>query len=190
MRRLARRHAGAIAVAVLVLAVAAQAAADTWTLRLKRRQSNPTSFDRESYVYWSTYPQYFQMQIGPPNSPVRYETPDQAAFKRIVKKEPKYVSKHPFRGVAKLGSQEYAFALDTSAPDRPEAKEAKPGAKKAETESALAKLTEKFAKAAPPTTLVPYDRLYFDFNRNGDLTDDGVIKTEGRSAVQSFSNGS
>ena len=86
MRRLARRHAGAIAVAVLVLAVAAQAAADTWTLRLKRRQSNPTSFDRESYVYWSTYPQYFQMQIGPPNSPVRYETPDQAAFKRLVER--------------------------------------------------------------------------------------------------------
>ena len=197
MRRLARHHAGAIAVAVLVLAVAAQAVADTWTLQLKRRQSNPTYFDRESYIYWSTYPQYFQMQIGPPNSPVRFETPDQAAFKRIVKKEPKYVSKHPFRGVAKLGSQEYAFALDTSAPARPQAKEAKPEkekgkteAKKSETESALAKLTEKFSKVVPPTKLVPYDRLYFDFNHNGDLTDDGVVKTEGKPAVQSISNGS
>jgi hypothetical protein len=189
MRRLARRHAGAIAVAALVLAVAAQAAADTWTLRLKRRQSNPTSFDRESYVYWSTYPQCFQMQTGPQDSLV-YETLDQAAFKRIVKKEPKYISKHPFRGVAKLGSQQYAFALDTSAPVRPEAKEAKPGAKKSETESALAKLTKKFTKAVPPTRLAPYDRLYFDFNRNGDLTDDGVIKTEGRPVVQPYASGS
>jgi hypothetical protein len=193
MRRLARRHTGAIAVAVLVLAVAAQAVADTWTLRLKRRQSNPTYFDRESYVYWSTYPQYFQMQIGPENSPVRFETPDQAAFKRIVKKEPKYVSKHPFRGVAKLGSQQYAFALDTSAPAQPEAKPEKEKGKTKATkseESALAKLTGKLAKVAPPTKLAPYDRLYFDFNRNGDLTDDGVIKTEGKAAVQSFANGS
>ena len=45
-----------------------------------------------------------------------------AAFKKIVKKEPKYQSAHPFRGVAKLGGQQYAFALDASAP-KPEAKE-------------------------------------------------------------------
>jgi hypothetical protein len=62
-------------------------------------------------------------------------------FTEIVKKEPqKYVAKRPFRGVAKLGSKQYAFVLD----DR-----------------------DKESRR--------YDRLYFDLNGNGDLTDDKPI---------------
>ena len=70
---------------------------------------------------------------------VRVAGTDQEAFTKIVKKESKYVSESPFRGVAKLGGQEYAFALDV-----------------------------KDAKSKG------YNRLYFDFNHNGDLTDDKV----------------
>ena len=33
-------------------------------------------------------------------------------FSEIIKKEPQYVAEHPFRGVAKLGSQYYGFAFD------------------------------------------------------------------------------
>ena len=87
---------------------------DTYTLELKR-------LDRPSrspivgpslpldYLYGMTYYQriYVRVYSG--------RTDDQAeAFRQAVKKEPaKYFSERPFRGVAKLGSQEYGFALDS-----------------------------------------------------------------------------
>ena len=107
-----------------------------------------------------------------------------AAFKKIVTKEPKYVSDCPFRGVFKLGSQEYAFALD-AVPTKPEAK-SKPrprsrNQEKPKTGLATGKLAGKLLKATtPPETsammkAMTYNRLYFDFNHNGDLTDDEVV---------------
>ncbi len=68
---------------------------------------------------------------------------DLKAFKDLVTKEPKYVAKDPLRGVAKLGSKQYAFVLD-----------------------------QKSEKSKG------YDRLYFDRNANGDLTDDKPIDAE------------
>ena len=65
------------------------------------------------------------------------------AFKDLVTKEPKYLSKNPLRGVAKLGSKEYAFVLDQQS-DKSRG----------------------------------YDRLYFDRNANGDLTEDKPIDAE------------
>lgn len=64
----------------------------------------------------------------------------EAEFRRLVKKEPKYVAPIPFRGTAKFGTQSFCFALDAVA-----------------------------QKAAG------YDRMYFDADGNGDLTDDPVV---------------
>lgn len=82
----------------------------------------------------------YLLQLTRPQSIVQRDKDSGAAgakFKRIVKKEPKYVVPIPVRGVVKFGGKEYAFALD-----------------------AVAK------KAGG------YDRLYFDANGDGDLTDD------------------
>ena len=105
------------------------------------------------------------------------------AFKELVKKEPEYNSERPFRGIAKLGTQEFAFALDMSTPP-PAPKDETPenGSADAEAEpkddSAIAKLKGKVAeKTAPaPMPLFAYDRLYFDINHNGDLTDDKAME--------------
>ena len=186
----------------LLIATAAAAAllatiavrADTWPLELKRRETaNPQVFDRTSYMLWTTSPQHFFIQVmnqgdGRVVFPGNQE--QVKAFARIVKKEPKYVCEHPFRGVAKLGSQEYAFALDW-VPAKPETKDgkpdrekAKPEAKKAEADSPTAKLYGAIAKAtatsAKPLKVMNYNRLYFDLNHNGDLTDDKVIKVVGK----------
>ena len=67
----------------------------------------------------------------------------------------------------KLGSKEYAFALDAVPPP---AKKAKPDDKKTTKEKS------KTDKAAAGSTT--YNRLYFDLNHNGDLTDDKPIDAE------------
>ena len=99
-----------------------------------------------------------------------------AAFKRIVKKEPKYRSEHPFRAVVNLGSQEYAFALDVVPPP---AKEAKADDKKT-------KKDEK-PKTRSPSRVCPatFNRLYFDLNHNGDLSDDKPHRRRARRRARS-----
>jgi hypothetical protein len=65
-------------------------------------------------------------------------------FRSLVKKEPqKYQAERPVRGLTQLGSDRYAFVLDS-----------------------------RDAKSKG------YDRLYFDLNHNGDLTDDKPIEAE------------
>ena len=68
-------------------------------------------------------------------------------FRKVVKKEPKYVSKEKVRAVATLGGKAYGFALD-----------------------------KKDDKSRP------LSRLYFDFNGNGDLTDDPPIDAQADAA--------
>lgn len=80
-----------------------------------------------------------------------------AAFERIVRKQPDLRSAHPFRGVARFGSHEYAFILDS----RPQA------------------ILEESSKPASQRLAAPeYSRFFFDANHNGDLTDDPVIDAE------------
>lgn len=170
-----------------IIATVAVATAETWTLELKRLDaqdgSRPVSGPMD-YIYRATYPQHFFVQMVPDGKGgVRSPGNEQqaAAFKKLVKKEPKYQSPHPFRAVAKVGLDEYAFALDCSAP-KPAAKDEKPKTEKAKTQpksdSAIDKLKEKLAKTIPPVKLPLYDRLCFDFNHNGDLTDDKVIEAK------------
>lgn len=97
----------------------------------------PNRMSQNEWMFYNVSSQNFFMQIGE-GIP---QQPFEKNFKELVKKEPeKYISPHPLRSVAKLGSKQYCFALD----------------KKAEESKG-------------------YDRLYFDINGNGDLTDDEPI---------------
>ena len=95
------------------------------------------------YILRLTTPQQFVMQLGGgvPGAGAAGDARE-ADFRRIVTKEPTYNIPTPFRGVAKLGGKDYAFALD--------------------------------AAGRQPTG---YNKLYFDLNGNGDLTDDKPIST-------------
>jgi hypothetical protein len=178
------------ATVVAVLAAVTAGTAETWTLELKRIESQRRA--GPDYALRMTYPQSFFVQLGSQGKKiVRMENQEQAAvFKRIVKKEPKYQSEFPLRAVAKLGSQEFAFALDSAAPTPPKEEKEKTDAEKAKTDdkqpkedSLLGRLANRlFAAKAPAETpslgAIAYGRLYFDFNHNGDLTDDKVIEAE------------
>jgi len=183
----------ATVVAFLLTAVAV-AQAETWSLNLKQlepRDSSKGSSDRMDYIYRTTRPQHFFFQmVLDGKGGVRSVGNKQhvAAFKKIVKKEPKYTCKRPFKRVAKLGTQEFAFVLDASTPT-PKAKDEKPqkNIDKAKTKSKDAKSEEKLTKAKSPLAMPAYDRLYFDFNHNGDLTDDRVVT--GKVKTRKFGTG-
>jgi hypothetical protein len=153
-----------ISIAVASAAISAAVAwAETCTLELKRvDQQNPQGSD---YVYRLANAQTIFVPVGKDGEPVGNPEPV-AAFKRIVKKEPKYRSEHPFRAVLKLGSQEYAFALDTIPPPTDKEKGDEKKTKKGEKGK-----TGKASAAASVT----FNRLYFDLNHNGDLSDDKPI---------------
>ena len=103
-----------------------------------------------------------------------------------MKKEPKYECAFPFRGVVKLGSKEYAFALDAVSPKpKGNAKKAdaagktsKPVVEETKSSSPAAKWADKPAEKQSPPKPMQYNRLYFDLNNNGDMTDDKVLNSE------------
>ncbi len=162
----ARFLLGAAVASSAILAATVVARAETCTLELKRvDQQNPQKSD---YVYRVANAQTIFVQIGKDGAPIGNQGPV-AAFQRIVKKEPKYRSERPFRAVLKLGSQEYAFALDAIPPA---GKDAKPAAEKTKKEE-----KPKTGKASAPDP-IGYNRLYFDLNHNGDLTDDKPLDEE------------
>ena len=170
----------ALAAGAALTGVAA-ARAETWTLEIKRLPAGSRRMytGPADYALRATQPQYVSMQLEANGRVVgsSSRTGDLAgAFQRIVKKEPKYESDQPFRGVVKFGSEEYAFALDAPGSKEKDA-EAAEAVKKPKADSPLAKLTEKLLKSeASAPKAVAYKRLYFDFNHNGDLTDDKVIE--------------
>ncbi len=145
--------------AAAMLAAATDVRAESFDLELKRLESqvnSRTSAGAMNYMFRATSPQGFYMQVGQAGfAPARTGAAD---FSKVIKKEPaKYSSKNPFRGVAKLGTQQFGFVLD-AVPD-----EKKDAAKKPKAKSKLPELHI-------------YNRLHFDLNHNGDLTDDQVIK--------------
>lgn len=116
--------------------------AATCTLEMKRmsdggRRGISYSSPEEESVFRMSSSQHFWMDTS-----VERQDEQAKAFPRIVKKEPaEYAGEHPFRGVVRFGSNEYAFVFDAT------------------------NLKKK-----------GYDRLYFDANHNGDLTDDKMIE--------------
>ncbi len=91
----------------------AAANADTFPLE---RKALPERAERwyppkpgSDFLYRMTSSQHFWMQTG-----VEQPQPEGASFASLIKKEPKYACKHPFRFVAKLGSDSYGCVLDAS----------------------------------------------------------------------------
>lgn len=146
-----------LTVVAIALAIVPRARAETFPLEVKRLEAKNrfNASEQWEYVLRRVMPQHFYMQVQKEGNQA-YQQEWEKEFSKIVNKEPeKYNSKHPLRGVAKLGSGKYAFVLDD-----------------AESESGKC------------------DRLYFDKNQNGDLTDEEPIAAEqtngnGRQFVQS-----
>lgn len=181
MSEISPRGVIAAAIAAALLANAA-AASESCTLELKRLDPPKAGqgYTPAMLLFRSGSPQHFFMQTGPEGGGVA-TSQSAAEFAKIVKKEAKYVSKHPFRGVAKLGDDQYAFALDALPPaekDAAESKTDKPAAKPEKQAKGPGSAPAKpAAKASQPER---YARLFFDLNRNGDLTDDKVIEAQDR----------
>jgi hypothetical protein len=208
MTRTARTYCGLLVGVTVLLATTAAAVAETCTLKLKRRESKTATFDQKSYLYWTVQPQQFFVQMTADDNG-KWQVVGSAGsadvFKRIVRKEPKYVSDHPYRGVLKLGTQEFAFALDAVPPpeaNKPNGKAAEKTADKTtektanKSSSLIAAISGAIVEATGPSDSnspatpssvkdFAYNRLYIDFNHNGDLTDDKVIEItpNSRSAV-------
>ncbi|OHB69868.1 MAG: hypothetical protein A2V70_02240 [Planctomycetes bacterium RBG_13_63_9] len=159
--------AGPLAAAVALFVVLAAASAETVNLELKRLEP----LDR---VYRANSPQTFSMQVG-------LNRPDAQAdeFAKIVKKQPeKYNSESPLRGVATLGSGQYAFVLDQKAEEPKEEPQEEPAEEPTEEKSAEEQSDQQKPEQTKPKVERPkaYDLLYFDLNHNGDLTDDEPIE--------------
>lgn len=157
MKKRWRYMAGVISVASL-LVLATSAGAETCKLEIKRIE--PTATQTSSGVtpvelwFRSTRPQSFFKQTSGREGMIRGpERPGVPEFSQVIKEEPsQYNAERVVRCVAELGSQYFGFVLDTS--------------KKEDAKDDQEKATA-------------YDRLYFDLNHNGDLTDDQVIEVEG-----------
>ena len=180
------RRLVSIAAAAVMLAAVADVNAETCTLELKRlgTPSGYRASGRPSdYMFRYTTSQSFFTQTGQRVISRRGNGGGEAEFSKLVKKEPpKYESKHPFRGVAKLGTQQFCFVLDAApAKKKTEAKKVT-GKKKDGSQVAGKKKESKTTKVKPSTSYryrpERYSRLFFDLNHNGDLTDDGVIESK------------
>jgi hypothetical protein len=181
--------AAAIAALGILAGVAAAARAETAALEIKRL-SGPRNRVGTDYLYRYTSSQSFNAAVGPQGSSrISFGDARQRdeAFKKLVTKEPKYESEYPFRGIAKLGSHEYPFVLDAVAEKKTDDKKAddenlKPAnlkpAEEAKKDAPAAEEKKDAEKKEEPPKAIHYNRLYFDANHNGDLTDDKVIEPE------------
>lgn len=186
MRKLSR-YVGGVVAAVCLLGITAMANGETCSLELKKVDASSTN--RASYLYRATSSQSFYRPI---TDAIRFrEQPGEAKFADVIEKEPEeYQAEHPIRGVIKLGSQDFGYVLDTSVKvdageqekgDKKD-KEEERDAKKEESGSLLSSLAKMLTggkdKKAEAFKSVPYDRLYFDLDHDGDLTDEEVIEAE------------
>ena len=151
MRRLLFSLVGAITAAGGVFLAAEAAPGEECAMKLKQLAST-SRYTPDEYQYRATYGQTVMGQFQDPSSGGRVRVQiggSQAtgqAFEKIVKKEPaKYGCKQPFRGVVKLGDQEFAFVFDAVGlkPDEDEAR--------AKAEKAAAEAKEKAERAAAET---------------------------------------
>jgi len=160
--------------AIAVVAGVMAARAETCTLQIKRLEaSGPTTGPPSDQMFRGLYPQRFYRQTGL-NVRVGSDQSGEADFATVVKKEPpSYNSKSPLRGVAKLGTQQFGFVLDSRAEEK------KPDAAEGEAKKPAAADGDK----KPLPELPNFSRLLFDLNHNGDLTDDPVIEAQANPGV-------
>jgi hypothetical protein len=180
MRKWSRSIVGVVAITGW-LALVVSAGAETCKLETRRLDgTGRTGIGNIPVDYWfqSTRPQSFFMQIGGPQGMMggsqQEGTPE---FSKVIRKEPStYNSQHPFRGVAKLGSQYFGFVFDTA--PKGDAKEKENEAKSDTRTEAAGNAPEQVAELRKAPATVAYERLHFDVNHNGDLTDDQVIESK------------
>ncbi|HBO44114.1 MAG TPA: hypothetical protein DD670_09320 [Planctomycetaceae bacterium] len=156
----------------------------TWTLKLKKAngQSRNAGFSSSSagldlgYLYGAASRQSLYIRVAKDGKPIATSQGGRTSdFDRIVKKEPRYQCAWPLRGVFRLGSQKYAFALDMVSPptENPKTEE------KPKSDPLTVKPGERPSNSKPPAPKpMAYNRLHFDLNHNGDLTDDKAIETK------------
>ncbi len=194
MRKWSRYLAGVIAIGGW-LALASSAGAETCKLETKRLDevaAEGSEAQRPAYWFQSMRPQTFFMQIGGPDTVFqgsdREGVPE---FSKVITKEPSaYHAAQPLKGVAQLGSQYFGFVLDAAAKADPQEKEAakeEQGGEQAAADAKAARGTNPFALllgARKESPIIGFQRLYFDVNHNGDLTDDPVVEAM---SVQSLS---
>ena len=176
---------GAVTLTALLVVVAG-VEAETCRLEIKKiDRSQPPGSPLESLLR-AALPQWFFAQLGGPEGKVPNTRQKGAPeFSTITKKEPaEYESPHPFRGVARLGSRYYGFVLDAGPPGREE------GGKSGDAKDVDEKTATKSGKPAADSRyrLPLFTRLYFDFNHNGDLTDDEVVVVEEKSVQKMGTN--
>jgi hypothetical protein len=179
MRKWSRYCVGVVAITGL-LSLGVHAGAETSKLKVQRFVTpvrGTAGVPPRDYRFRSARPQSFFMQIGGPQGMVMGTrgtgAPD---FSAVIKKEPaEYESKHPFRGVAKLGGEYFGFVFDAAPKEESEEK-----GDQAESDATkeLARMKQRLVGGGKLMESVAYKRLYFDINHNGDLTDDKVIEAE------------
>lgn len=178
---------GWVLVVTGLLLPVASASGESCSLEIKK--VDPSSTSNDTYLFRATSSQSFFLPVG---EGVRFRDNQAQEFAGVIKKEPEsYRAVHPVRGVVRLGTQKFAYVLDTSVEPEKEKKDAEESEGKEEKSeksegvlSALAKVLtggeKKPDKDKPdknrPFKPVPYDRLYFDRDGDGDLTDEEVIE--------------
>jgi hypothetical protein len=184
------RYFGGVVVFVSLLGFTGNAGAESYSLELKKVDTSSSS--RENYLYRATSSQHFYRPIG---EGIRFrDDQDSAKFADIIKKEPgSYQAKHPIRGVIKLGSKSFGYVLDSSVKatgdqeEKEEKVEEREEAKAEESGGLLSNLArmltggKKPAEKVEPFQAVPYDRLYFDHDGDGDLTDEKIVEADSTS---------
>jgi len=149
------------------LFLAAPVGAETAKLELKRLEARAQFVLGTDFFVRASQPQAHFTQLG-----LKGRQLGTQEFAKLIRKEPKYEAAEPIRGVFQLGGQKFCFALDAVPSKQPEErpKDKAPGQDAKPDDPQPGKST---AGAAP--TVTPYNRLYFDCNHNGDLTDDPPV---------------
>ncbi len=164
-------RAGWFVMALFALLWGAVAWAETFKLELKRLEPGSRLVAGPDFFLRASQSQSHFLQLG-----LKGRRPEAKDFAELIHKEPKYQAAEPVRGVFLLGGQKFGFALDAipiQPGDKPGEKPADQPASPPDAKSPKGP-AEKMAPAPAPTA-VAYNRLYFDRNRNGDLTDDPPV---------------
>jgi len=110
-----RRMLAGLVLLATVCVILSPAGAETFQLKLKQLEERSRYADQgddPDFLFKMTYPQHFWLLVG---MIVQETRPGESDFASLVKKEPeKYQSEHPFRNVAKLGSEKFLLVLDSS----------------------------------------------------------------------------
>jgi hypothetical protein len=173
MRVLTRYLCGAVAAAIL-LGVPSGGLAQTCSLEMKTA-NDPSA----NPIFLQTYRVYSSAQAG---QELRLGGQGDSSFDELIQTEPgEYLAENPVRGVISFGSSQFGFVLDASEPQADVVEEA--ASLLSQLGGMLLGSSSSQQREVPQA--VCCDRLYFDKNQNGDLTDDEVVSADSQSSISS-----